>query len=431
MAPNRFCDGIQRRDFMRVGALGGLGLNLGGFLRMADAGAVSSKAKATNAIYIRLGGGPTHMDTFDMKPDAPAEYRGELSPIKTNAPGVEISELMPRLAKVADKFAILRGISHTLAAHELGTKYLNTGNRPLPSLEYPGIGAVVSKELPCRPDLPPFVAVPNTPQNGGFLGIQYGAFNTNSSPKFGKPFVVRGISLAQGLTVADIDRREKLLAQVDTAFQGFEQHINLLSGLDEFSEQAHAMISSKRARDAFDIAQESPEVAGQFGEHDFGQSCLLAARLVEAGVRFVTVNTNRWDMHRDIFTNLKTVVPEIDQGLSALLGALESRGLLATTSVVMCGEFGRTPKINANAGRDHWPRAMFAVMAGGGVRGGQVIGASDDKGMGPLDAAITPDDLAASLFTSLGIDPTKEYHTNTGRPVMIVRDGKVIDKLYG
>jgi hypothetical protein len=430
MTMHRFCDGVKRRDFLKVGAVGAVGLNLASYLRMAQAGQVRSGAKATSAIYIRLGGGPTHMDTFDLKPDAPAEYRGDLKPIHTNVSGMEISEKLPLLARVADKFTILRGVSHTLAAHELGTLYMNTGNRPLPSLQFPGFGAVVNKELAAPPDMPPFVAIPNTPQNGGYLGLQYGPFATGASPKMGQKFEVRGIAMNGSMSVAEVNRREKLLSQVDSTFKNFESKIDVLKGLDEFSEQAYNMISSKRAREAFDISQESESVAKEFGDGDLGQSCLLACRLVEAGTRFVTISTGSWDMHQDIFSRLDKSLPSLDQGLAAMLKNLEQRGLLESTAVIVTGEFGRTPKINAKAGRDHWPRAMFVLMAGGGMKMGQVIGASDDKGMGPQSDAITPDNVAASLFKSLGIDHHKEYNTSTGRPVMIVRNGEPIPQLF-
>jgi hypothetical protein len=432
---NNFCDGIKRRDFLRAGVVGsglmsGLGLNLASYLRMAQAGELG-KAKATRAIYIRLGGGPTHMDTFDLKPNASSEYRGEFKPINTNVPGVQISEHLPKLAQCADKFLLLRGVSHTLAAHELGTKYMNTGNRPLPSLEFPGFGAVVSKELKTADDLPPFVAIPTTPQVGGYLGIQYGAFNTNNAPKLGEQYRVRGISLKEDMTLTEVDRREKLLQQVDTTFQGYESKINLLAGLETFSDRAYNMISSKRAREAFDIASEPRDLAERFGNHEFGQSCLLACRLVASGVRFATVNSQKWDMHQNIFATLKDrALPELDQGLSALLTTLSERGLLDSTVIMMSGEFGRTPKINQRGGRDHWPRAMFVLMAGGGIGGGRVLGASDENGMGPASTAITPDNIAASFYHALGINHQKEYHTSSGRPVMIVREGSVMPELF-
>jgi hypothetical protein len=430
MATNLYCDGLRRRDFLKVGVLGGAGLTLSGYLRMLRAGEVAP-AKAKSAVFINLGGGPSHMDMFDLKPDAPAEFRGEFNPIKTNVEGIEICEHLPRLAACADKYAILRGVSHTLAAHELGTKYMNSGNRPLPSLEFPGFGAVVSKELPGPSDLPPFVAIPNTPQRAGYLGVQYAPLQTNTSPQLGRPFSVRGISLARGLTITDLEKRHQLLMDLDTAFHGFEAGDNLLFGLDEFSQQAHDIIGSPSARQAFDMSKEKTETAETFGATPFGQSCLLACRLVEAGVRFVTVNLGGWDTHNNNFTQLKGgKLKVLDDGLAAMLATLSERGLLDSTAVMVTGEFGRTPKINARAGRDHWPRAMFVLMAGGGMKGGQVIGASDEKGMGPAAEPITPDQVAASFYHTLGIDYTKEYHTPSGRPVMIVREGRLIDQLF-
>ena len=431
MALNRYCDGLQRRDFLKVGALTGLGLTLPNFLKMSQAGMVNSNGKAKAAIFVNLGGGPTHMDTFDLKPDAPAEYRGEFNPIKTNVPGMEISEHLPRLAKCADKYVILRGVSHTLAAHEFGTKYMNTGNRPIPSLDFPGYGAVVSKELPSPSDLPAFVAVPNTPQRSGYLGVQYAPLSTNSSPTMGKPYTVRGISLMGGVTVTEVEKRRNLLKDLDRTFAGFEQNEDLVKGLDTFGEQAHNIISSPRARDAFDISKEKLSVAEQYGNHAFGQSCLLATRLVEAGVRFVSLSLGGWDTHNDNFKQLKDgKAGVLDQGLAALFTGLAERGLLDSTAVMVTGEFGRTPKINVRAGRDHWARAMFVLLAGGGMKNGQVIGASDDKGMGPANDAITPDMIGASFYHSLGIDCQKEYKTPTGRPVMIVRDGHLIPGLF-
>jgi len=431
MRPARYCDGITRRDLIKVGALGAFGLNLPGFLRLAGAGAVRPTAKAKSAIFIFLGGGPSHMDTFDMKPDAPAELRGDFKPIDTNVAGIRICEHLPLLAKCADKYAILRGISHTLAGHELGTEYLNTGSRPVPSLIYPGYGAVVSRELPAAPELPPYVAIPTTPQKAGYLGVRYAPLRTNDAPQPLKPFGVRGISLADGLTVADFERRQKLLSDLDTTFKGFESNSKVVDGLDRFAEQAYAMISSPKAREAFDTSREKPEAAEPFGVHKFGMSCLLATRLIEAGVRFVTVTFSGWDTHSNNFKSSKeNLLPQLDQGLSALLNSLSQRGLLDSTSVYVTGEFGRTPKINDKAGRDHWPRAMFSLLAGGGMRGGQVVGASDDKGMGPASEGITPDQVAATFYHSLGIDHRKEYHTSTGRPVMIVREGKVIPQLF-
>jgi hypothetical protein len=432
MALSLTCDGIKRRDFLRVGAIGA-GLSLSGYLRMAAAGEVAAASKSKSAIFINLTGGPSHMDTFDLKPDAPAEFRGKFNPIKTNVPGVEISEHLPNLAKCADKFAIVRGVTHTLAAHELGTEYVNTGSRPIPSLEYPGYGAVVTKELGGPADLPPFVAIPNSNQRTGFLGVQYAPLNTTAAPRAGQPFSVRGISLGNGITIEEIERRNSLLADLDKTFAAVESSSQLLTGLDRFTEQAHAIITSRRARDAFDISKESPAFAKPFGEDPFGVSCLLASRLVESGVRFVTLTLGGWDTHNSNWTRLKTgLLPKLDVGLAALLGGLSEKGLLDTTSIFVTGEFGRTPKINsrdAEGGRDHYPRCMFMVLAGGGIRGGQVVGESDATASAPKHEGYSPDDVAATFYRTLGIDHNKEYDTNTGRPITLVRDGHLIDKL--
>ena len=432
MSATRTCDGVRRRDFLKVGVMGGMGFNLASYLSLAEAGQVQPGGKAKAGIFINLVGGPTHLDTIDLKPEAPAEYRGEFKPIKTNVPGVEISEHLPKLARQADKFAILRGVSHTLAAHNLGTEDVNTGTRPIASLEYPTYGSIVSKELEAPDDLPPFVAIPRSQHSAGYLGVKYAPLATNSTPRPGQAYSVRGISLTGGLTLEAVDRRHQLLAQLDQTFAGFESDDQLLEGLDRFSEQAHSIITSKRARTAFDVSQESPAFAKPFEQDDFGMSCLLAIRLVEAGVRFVTITLGGWDTHQDNFNRLKTnLLPKLDGGLAALFGGLSARGLLDSTSVLVTGEFGRTPKVNARGGRDHDPRCMTMLMAGGGIRGGQVVGESDAKGTQPKEGpGISPDDVAASLFHTLGIDHTKEYHTSAGRPITIVRDGKVIRPLF-
>ncbi|QDU28626.1 hypothetical protein ETAA8_37290 [Anatilimnocola aggregata] len=430
MTTHRYCDGIARRDFLRVGALGSAGLSLASYLRATEAGEVQP-AKGKSAIFVYLGGGPPHLDTFDLKPDAPAEFRGEFNPIETNVSGIQVCEHLPQLAKCADKYAIVRGISHTLAGHELGTSYVNSGSRPVPSLIYPGYGSVISRELTGASDLPHFVAIPNTPQRAGYLGVRYAPLQTNSTPSAGVPYSVRGISLGSGKTPEQFSSRNVLLEQLDTGLDEFKASSKLVDGLDRFGQQAFDLISSPRAREAFDVSLEDPKIAEPFGKTKFGQSCLLATRLVEAGVRFATVSFGGWDTHSGNFKKCKeSLLPELDQGLSGLFTTLDQKGLLASTTVFVIGEFGRTPKINDKAGRDHWPRAMFALLAGGGIKGGQVLGASDDKGQGPAGDGFTPDQLAASFYHSLGIDFRKEYHTSTGRPVTIVREGTVIPQLF-
>ena len=429
MKHNFFCDGVNRRDFLKVGALAGIGMSLSNYFALADAGAVAP-AKGKAAIFVRLAGGPSHLDTFDLKPDAPSEVRGEFNPIGTNVPGIQISEHLPKLARCADKYAILRGVSHTLAAHELGTQYMNSGNRPLPSLQFPTYGAVVAKELGCPPDMPSFVAVPNSAgDSSGYLGVEYGPLETGATPQPGQPVRIRGLTL-NGVTLEEIDRRQNLLQRYDTAFGSLATEDRVLAGMDQFGQKAYAMMRSGKARDAFDLSHESASISGLFGADGFSQSCMLATRLVESGVRFVTVSLGGWDTHSDNFNALKTkVLPSFDAGLSGLFMALAAKGLLESTSVFVTGEFGRTPKINKSSGRDHYPRSMFCLLGGGGIKGGQVVGESDAKAEQPKDKAITPDDVAATFYKSLGIDPTKEYKTPGGRPVMIVRYGNVMKEL--
>lgn len=430
MSTHITCDGVARRDFLRIGALTGLGLSLSDYLALGSQASVGS-AKGRAAIFVRLGGGPSHMDTFDLKPDAPDTHRGEFKPIKTNADGVMISEHLPKLAKCADKFAILRGVSHTLAAHELGTRYMNTGNRPLPSLNYPHYGAVVSKELRGTEYLPSFVAVPNLGENAtGFLGVEYGPFETGGAPTPGKALEVRGLALKNGVTLEDVDRRQNLVQRYDNAFGQFGSEDKLLAGMDQFGQKAYAMMRSTKAREAFDVSKEPDSITSLFGKDTFSQSCLLATRLIESGVRFTSVSLGGWDTHSDNFNALKNRnLPTLDAGLSGLFNALAAKGLLETTAVFVTGEFGRTPKVNQRGGRDHYPRAMFCLLGGGGIQGGQVVGESDAKGEGPKDRAITPDDVAATFYRALGIDTRKEYHTPTGRPIMIVRNGTPLKEL--
>ncbi len=433
MSIHDYCDGIKRRDFIRVGALSASAFTLANYLKMAEAGQVKD-GHATSGIFIDLNGGPSHLDTFDPKPDAPEGIRGDFKTIPTGVAGVHISEQLPKMAKSFDKYVILRGVSHTLAAHKLGSEYVNTGSRPLASLEYPGYGAVLCKERPVQSDIPPFVAIPNSGQRAGFLGIQYAPMNTGATPKAGQPFNVRGITLGAGVTVEQLDRRQNLLHDLDRTFASMEGHDQLLTGLDRFSDKAYSMLTSERARYAFDVSKEAPSFAAQFGSDPFEQSCLLAVRLIESGVRFVSLSVGGWDNHTDIFNNLKTkLLPKFDGGVSALLNGLEQKGLLGSTSVMVTGEFGRTPKINTRAtlgGRDHYPRCMFMLMAGGKIRGGQVIGQSDETAAGPANDAISPSDVAASFYHNLGIDPKQEYKTETGRPITLVRDGNIIPQLF-
>ncbi len=420
---------LSRRQMLKIGVLGG-GFSLGKFLQLqADGGKQDSER---SAILVFLGGGPSHQDTFDLKPGAPDEYRGEFSPIATATPGIEICEHLPLLAQRSKKYSLIRGISHNLAAHSLGTSYLMTGNRPTPVVKYPLYGSVVSKEFPAANDLPSFVSIDRPVEGPGYLGPEYGPLSTGEKPRYGQPFRVRGITLGDGLTIGKYRSRQELLSDIDTAFDGYERLDDSVRGLDRFSKQAYQIISSPRARSAFDLTLESDQQIDRFGRHDFGQSLLLTSRLIEAGVRFVTVLLEGWDTHQDNFNTLgRELLPRLDQSLAALFDRLDQQGRLDSTSVLVTGEFGRTPKVNDRAGRDHWAQAMVALMAGGDVHGGQVIGATNDKAEGPVDEGFSPDDLAASFLQNIGIDPKTEYASNVGRPITVIRDGAPIDELFG
>ena len=433
MALTRTCDGLHRRDFLKVGAIGATGFSLANYLRMADAGELQ-KGTAKSAIFVNLTGGPSHMDSFDLKPEASDEYRGDFKPIDTSVPGIQISEHLPKLAQVQELFTILRGVSHTNGDHGRGTEYVNSGNRPLPSIEFPGFGSVVTERLKGDRELPAFVAIPSGAGKPGYLGVKYAPLNTGATPKPGEKFAVRGIRLGNGLTIDDVEKRKNLLRDLDGTFAATKDSSQLLEGLDRFGQQAHYMITSEKARQAFDISQESADITKLFGTTGFDQSCLLSSRLIESGVRFASITLGGWDTHSDNWGKLKTsLLPTLDSGLAGLFQSLKQKGLLDSTVVYVTGEFGRTPKINTTrGGRDHYPRCMFMLMAGGGVRGGQVLGESNENATQPKDEkGFSPDNVAASFYHALGIDHTYEYHTNTGRPIMIVREGHVIPQLFG
>ena len=421
---------MTRRQWLSVGALGA-GLTLSQYLRLQAA--APGQPALRSAIFIFLEGGPSHQDTFDLKPHAPAAVRGEFNPISTNVSGVQICEHLPMLAQRADKYAILRGVSHNLADHGIGKKYLLTGNKPSQTLSYPEYGSIVSHQFPSAVDLPTYVSIDESFVGPGYLGSQYSPL-TAEKPRHGFPYKVRGVSLEEGLTVAKFTRQKKLLDDLDVAFRGFDDLDDQVRGLDRFSEQAYDIISSRRTRSAFDLSQEKRSEIDRFGKHEFGQTLLLAARLIEAGVHFVTVRLRPaefdFDTHTENFPKLRTLLPPLDRGFAGLLDRLQDRGRLDSTAIFMTGEFGRTPTVNGGGGRDHWARAMCALMAGGKIQGGQVIGESDSKAAEPVGQAYSPDDLAASFFHNLGIDPRTEFQTNVGRPITLVRDGVPIDALF-
>jgi Protein of unknown function (DUF1501) len=420
----------SRRRFIRVGALGA-GFTLADYLRLSAADKTPTGKRS--AIFVFLEGGPSHQDTFDLKPKAAVEYRGEFRPIATAVNGIEICEHLPELAKRTKDYAIVRGLSHNLADHGIGKQYLLTGNRPSQVLKYPEYGSVVSKEHPSAKELPSYVSIDESFVGPGYLGSQYGAL-TADKPRHGFEYRVRGVTLEDGLTVAKYRSQKKLRDDLDTAFRGYETLDDSVRGLDRFDQQAFDIIGSPRTRTAFDLSKEPAKEGDRFGKHEFGQSLLLAARLIESGVHFVTVRLRPaefdFDTHQQNFSKLKALLPPLDLGLSALLDRLKERRLLSSTAILVTGEFGRTPKVNGTGGRDHWARAMCALIAGGNVRGGQVVGKTDATASEPVGTGFTPDDLAATFFRNIGIDPHTEFQTNTGRPVTLVREGKPIERLF-
>ena len=420
---------LNRRGFVQAGLLSAFGMSmpLGASRLLADQ---AEERSADAVLFLNLMGGPSHFETLDMKPEADAELKGEFKTIQSNVPELFVSEYLPKFAATADKYALVRGISHSTGDHPQGQQYIGSGNRPSPALEYPSIGAVVSRERPIDPALPPFVAIPRTEWHGGYMGDAYAPFDTNASPKKGQPFVVRGITMPEGLTVDQVKRRNQLLRDLDTRFKSKSNNRQLIEALSSFGSQAESMLLSPKTRDAFDVSQEPESMQKLFDETELGQSLLLATRLISFGIPFVTVSHTGWDTHDNNFRRHRELVPAMDSGLTSAVAALEARGLLERTLVVCMGEFGRTPKINKNIGRDHYPRVNWSVLTGGGIKPGQVIGATDRNGQNPTaGTSFSPDDIAATILHTLGIDHHKEYYTSTGRPVGLVPHGRVLNEL--
>lgn len=444
-AINQRCDGLDRRELIRVGGLSALGLGMAGFMGLRRVQATDStrlvEQRAKSCILIWLDGGPSHLETFDPKPRAGREIRGPLGTIATSLPGIRLSECLPETAKRLDDVAIIRSITSPLGEHNFGTHYLQTGYKPTPALAYPSFHSVGASVYDRISNLPPNVAIPTYRVGGGqfssngFLGEATAPFSVGGDPsKSG--FRVQDLDLYRGLTLDRLERRNDFVNRLD-------QYSQLGEGPSDSSfEQAYRLVTSSEAKQAFDLTQEPSELRAKYGNRTVGQSCLLARRLVERGVPFVTVNHTGWDTHADLYTRIKEgfsgarnpvgLVPSFDLAFSALIDDLKDRGMLEETLVVVMGEFGRTPKLNAAGGRDHWPRVFSVALAGGGVTGGQVIGSSDSIGESPRDRPVTPGDLVATIYQLLGIDPTLELKTPDGRPVRITSsDSKVITELTG
>ncbi len=438
-----FCDGMRRRDFLHAGSLSFLGLGLTQFLELKAQGAVDPN-KDANCIMLFLVGGPSQLDNWDMKPNAPAEIRGPYKPIKTNVSGIEISENFPRMAKHADKYALIRSVYHTAAAvHDTGHQMMQTGRLFQGGIEYPHIGCVLNKLRGPKGDVPAHVLLPrpigntggNMPhgQSAGFLGKTYDPFVLNADPS-DPNFKVPDMLPPDYLSPLRVDRRKNWREMVDTTVSKFETSGDARL-LDSTFHQAYTLMSSQKAREAFELTREPEKVREKYGLNRFGQSCLLARRLIEAGVRFVTVNMFEtvfdeitWDIHGSkpfspISCYRDLVGPMYDMAYSSLLEDLSDRGLLTSTMVVSMGEFGRTPKVNPAGGRDHWPACWTMMMAGGGVKGGQVIGASDEIGATPKDRPTTPAQIAATIYHSLGIPMDTQLPGSQGRPIPVVENG--------
>ncbi|MGE3806545.1 MAG: DUF1501 domain-containing protein [Gemmataceae bacterium] len=432
------CEGFYRRDFLKIGAAGMFGLSLPELLKLeaqAKATGANKKARAQSVILVWLAGGPATIDMWDLKPEAPEGIRGDFKPIATKAPGVMISEHLPKMAAVANKATFVRSLYHTIPSHGPATVFMTTGNKPTPALQYPALGSLASKLLPTELGVPPYVVFGNlrggAAGNAGYLGTGYNPFGVEGSPGRGNNSMrVRGISLPNGFSLEELENRDKLLRGFDQKFQKLDESADIVDGLDSFHKQALEILRSDKTRKAFDLDAEPASVRERYGSSSFGQGALAARRLTEAGVRFVTITLGGWDTHSNNFQSLKTrLLPQVDQTLSALIGDLAERGQLDRTIVYCAGEFGRTPKVNTKSGRDHWARSMAAVVAGGGFKPGYAHGTTDSSGMAPALDPCTPDDLSATLFHCLGIDYQLELNTPTGRPIQLFREGKVHDKL--
>ena len=442
---NTNCAGISRRDFIQVGLGGTLGVGLCDLLRLrahaseTPAGRPNS-GKNVNCILIWLDGGPSHYESFDPKPEAPSDIRGEFKAISTRVPGIQFAECVPKLASVADKFTVVRSICHKDPNHGGGNHYMMTGMpTPVPVAcgafvtFHPSFGSMVSYDRGVRKGLPAYVSVPEVSRSGGpnFLGAQHAPFVIDGYPN-SDSFKVRDVTLPPSISEGRAASRQELRRSLD----GMKRFADKLAddpavSFDQFYARGLDLVSSREAQEAFDIHQEDKAVREEYGRNDFAQRLLLARRMVEVGVSFVTVYYGGWDHHTKIFDAYKgDHMKRLDQGLAALITDLDRRGLLENTMVLCLGEFGRTPKINKDGGRDHWPGAMSVLMAGAGIPRGQVVGATDPKGYYASESVYRPEDFAASLYTKMGIDHSQLLHTSTGRPVQLVNNGRLIKELF-
>jgi Protein of unknown function (DUF1501) len=431
------CDGIKRRDFLRVGALSVLGLSLPDVLR-AEGNApkgVKSGAKAKNVIVVFLGGGLSHHDTFDPKPSAPEDIRGKYKTIPTKIAGVHFTEKLPELAKCNDLFAVCRGQLTGSDHHETATQWMLTGNYgTMQGGDYPSIGSIIQHELSPINTVPPFVAIPRNPSftwelgKAAWLGERYESFKTGEMG-YDKNWKVPNLTLPTEISPERLTRRQQMLRTMEGLARQVE-HSDALSSMDTFYQRATQMLVTTEARDAFDMSKEADKTQEGYGKDYWGRQLLLARRLVEAGTRFVTVSEGGWDHHSNIFTEYDKNMPAFDKALAMLFKDLKERGLLENTLVVVFGEFGRSPKVNKDAGRDHWGNAASMLFAGAGIRGGQVIGATDERGEYTVERPIRPPEVAATIYHALGIDYQKALYTPQNRPVAILPECEPVTELW-
>jgi hypothetical protein len=449
----RYCDGLNRRSFLQLGVAGMASVGLPQLLRAReDSAARPGGKKETSVILIWLDGGPSHMDLYDLKPNAPADYRGIWKPIRTKVPGFDITELFPKQARVTDKFSVVRSLHHDTGDHFAGGhRMLTTKDMGVSGAnneqKFPGVGAVVAQQLGSRQrGLPAYVAVPQASSiglspgyfGGHMLGAMYNPFQTGGDPN-APNFTVQNLSLAQSLTIKRLEDRRTLRQHIDASRRDLDALADSRA-MDRFQREAFEFVSGPAARRAFDISKEEPRLRDRYGRHNWGQSTLLARRLVEAGCTFVTVLYAGWDHHWDLKAGMENYLPMVDSAVSTLFMDLHERGLLETTLVMLCGEFSRTPRMNdggnggppgkmGTPGRDHWGNSMFCLLGGGGVKGGQVFGETDRLGTAPKSRAVTPSNIHATIYTVLGIDPALHLLDPSGRPVPVLDDPTPIHEL--
>jgi len=424
----------NRRDFLHVGFAGGIGLTLADFLRLRARAEVhntpSKEGNAKSVIFIFMPGGAPHQETFDPKPYAPVEYRGPMGSIATNVDGIVLNENLVQTAKLCDKIAFCRSMTHGEAAHERGTHNMFTGYKPSPALAFPSMGSVVTHEFPPKNNLPQYVCIPSMPNEyagTGYLSSSFAPFSLGSDPA-DAGFTVQDLKLPGGVTDGRFSKRRRILDAVNNYFVEKEK-ADSLKAVDTFYQRAYSMVSSAKAREAFNIAAEPAKLRDEYGRNQAGARMLLARRLVEAGVRFVTLTYGGWDLHDNVQNGIRSQLPAFDQGYAALIRDLDRRGLLKSTLICIASEFGRTPKINGTAGRDHWPKVFTVVMAGGGIKGGMAYGSSNATASEPEDKPLSVEDWAATIYHCLGINPDNKLIAPGDRPIDIVKNGEVRKEL--